>query len=236
VFVGEGTGTVSGASIDSDVFQSIAINAPVSASFFVGASVVTTGGYPAPMDENGPQHNEAWVAFNTVPFDPSNIAANLYNMTDIGYPCNFLLRANYWYRCGWNDCNENTIPDECDIGVQWDGLCETPGAACFPADSCSSDWNHNEVPDECEVCGDIDWDGDVDINDYWRFVAAYGTCLGDSAYDPSADMDGDGCITLVDYYAWRMCYLMANGKEFVPPKPKPMPLPATRVPAPDRDG
>ena len=225
VFMGESTGTVSGGSIDSDVLQTIAINQTVSGSFFVGASVVTTSGYPSPMDENGPQYNQAWIVFNTVPFNPVVFGASLYNMTDIGYPCNWLLRAEI--SCGplANDCNGNQIPDECDIGVQWGGFCATPGIPCFPPE-CVSDWNHNGVPDNCEICGDLDNDGNVDLDDYWMFLDAFGTCVGDPKYNAAADMDLDGCVTLVDYQAWRMCYKMANGKDFVAPKPKPMPKPA----------
>jgi hypothetical protein len=223
-FLGESTGIVQAGSIDTDVPQEIAISQPVNSSFFVGASVVTTSGYPAPMDQNGPQYNQAWIVFNTVPFDPVNLGAQLYNMTDIGYACNFLLRANVYTGAPPNDCNENGVPDECDIGVEFGGYCSNPGAPCYPAE-CESDWNHNGVPDSCEVCGDIDHDGNVDIDDYWMFVDAFGTCVGDPKYNPDADMDGDGCVTLVDYQAWRMCYKMQNGKDFVAPKPKPMPLP-----------
>jgi len=117
-----------------------------------------------------------------------------------------------------NDCNTNGIPDECDIGTQWGGYCE--GAAC------ESDWNGNGVPDSCEMCGDLDEDGDVDLDDYWEFLSAFGTCEGNIKYNALADSDGDGCITLIDYRNWRECYLMANGFKFVAPKPVPMPAPA----------
>ncbi len=223
VFLGEATGSVNGGSIDSDVFQSISISQGVNGSFFVGVSVVTSsGGYPAPMDEDGPQYGEAWLAFNTVPFDPTSFG-NLYNMTDIGYPCNWLLRAEVTLGPPPNDCNQNGIPDECDIGVEWGGDCTGQGG-CWPT-TCASDWNHNGIPDSCEICGDIDNDQDVDINDYWMFVSAFGACVGSPNYNAEADLDGDGCVTLVDYQAWRVCYKMANDKDFVLPKPKPIPAP-----------
>ncbi len=231
VFLGQGTGTVQASAIDTDQPQSIPIEVghEVGESFFVGASVVTTSGYPAPMDQNGPQYNQAWIVFNTVPFDPVNLGASLYNMTDIGYPCNFLLRTvvrGCFLPCGVNDCNNNGRPDECDIGVEWGGHCAEQGPPCFPAE-CDSDWNHNGVPDHCwaELCGDFDSDGNVDVDDYWIFADAFGTCLGDPKYNVAADMDRDGCVTLLDYRAWRMCYLMANGKEFEIPRPKPLPKP-----------
>jgi hypothetical protein len=67
------------------------------------------------------------------------------------------------------------------------------------------------------------------------FHDAFGTCVGDPKYLPAADLDGDGCVTLLDYQAWRMCFLMANGQEFVAPRPKPMPRPAQRAPQPGAD-
>jgi hypothetical protein len=129
-----------------------------------------------------------------------------------------------------NDCNENGIPDECDIGTQFGGFCADQGAPCFPAE-CSSDWNTNGVPDDCpdELCGDLNTDGNVDLNDYWVFVDAFGSCDGSPKYNAAADMDGDGCVTLLDYQAWRMCYKMANNKDFVAPKPKPVPLPLPKA-------
>ncbi|MCP4591500.1 MAG: hypothetical protein GY842_12210 [bacterium] len=96
-----------------------------------------------------------------------------------------------------NDCNQNGVPDECDI-----------------AGATSTDYNNNNVPDDCEICGDLDGDEDVDIDDYWEFVDAYGTCLGDPKYNPAADLVPDDCIGLNDYQAWTLCYRMANGKAF----------------------
>ena len=231
VFLGEASGVVSGGSIDTDVLQSVAIDIPIPAnlSFFVGASVVTTGGNPAPMDENGFQYGKSWLAFNQVPFNPTNFV-NLYKMTDIGYPCNWLLRTEVSYGAPPNDCDENGIPDECDIGAEWGGYCEGQGG-CWP-DECGSDWNHNGIPESCDDCGDLNYDAAVNLDDYWIFLSAYGTCLGAPNYNPAADLDGDGCVTLADYHAWRMCYLMANGKEFVAPKPQPMPSPARETPGP----
>ncbi len=226
VLLGEATGVVHGASIDSDVLQTVPIQAEVEDSFFVGASIVTPAGrYPAPMDENGVQHNEAWVAYSTGPFDPHHIH-NLFNMAAQNLPCNWLLRAQAFFIAPPNDCNKNDIPDECDIGVEWGGYCTRPPND--PAGPCDSDQNGNGVPDTCEICGDLDSDGNVDLDDYWLFLAAFGACVGQPNYNPTADLDGDGCVTLVDYQAWRMCYLMANGKEFVAPKPQPMP--AKRAP------
>jgi|GEM_PF-2139454 len=71
----------------------------------------------------------------------------------------------------------------------------------------------------CEggMCGDLDGDGDVDIDDFWLFLDSFGTCVGDLKYIVEADLDEDGCITLVDYGMWIQCWRDANpGATFRP--------------------
>jgi len=146
------------------------------------------------MDQNGVQHHEAWITFNSVPFDPNNITANLYNMDDIGFTCNWLLRAEIRCCSLPPDCNGNQIPDECDIGVEWGGYCATPGANCFPPE-CSSDWDHNGVPDECEcedgcqtIAGDLNGDGTIDLADFAILTSAWFSEPGDAQWDPDCDI------------------------------------------------
>jgi hypothetical protein len=79
------------------------------------------------------------------------------------------------------DCNGNDVPDECDI-----------------ADGTSDDDNQNGIPDECDIPGDVDGDGDVDLNDLSALLGAYGACIDDPIYDPAADVDGDGDVDLND--------------------------------------
>jgi len=133
-------------------------------------------------------------------------------------------------RRGPNDCNENQIPDECDIQVAFGGFCE---GTTYPP--CDTDYDGNGVPDHCETCGDFVGmattypydgpDGTVDVYDYWYIHEGIGYCDPHSKYLEHilADMDGDGCITFVDYQNWIMCYRMANGKDFVVPKAKLLP-------------
>jgi hypothetical protein len=140
-----------------------------------------------------------------------------------------------------NDCNQDGVPDECNIAITFGGYCDPEWSVC------STDYNGNGVPDECELCGDFTGpglpqyppaDGAVDAADYWYIHDGIGFCLGHPKYDarPLADMDGDGCITLVDYQNWLMCYRMANGKEFVPPKKKPKVIEAVPLPSGSKPG
>ncbi len=55
--------------------------------------------------------------------------------------------------------------------------------------------------------GDLDADGDIDLDDYNAFLAAYGSTVGDPAYNPSADFDGDNFIGMTDFGIWYGHYL-----------------------------
>ncbi len=49
------------------------------------------------------------------------------------------------------------------------------------------------------VCpGDVDGDGDVELDDLTAVLAAYDTCLEDPGYDPDADLNRDDCVDLLD--------------------------------------
>ena len=54
-----------------------------------------------------------------------------------------------------------------------------------------------------KLAGDLDNDGDVDINDYAsQLQPAFGTCLGHSSFNPEGDYDDDDCIGLMDLHLW----------------------------------
>ena len=61
------------------------------------------------------------------------------------------------------------------------------------------------------IPGDLDYDTDVDFDDYQVFRAAFGRCAGDASFNPLTDYDGDGCTTLVDYRIWLEYYQAAGG-------------------------
>jgi hypothetical protein len=75
--------------------------------------------------------------------------------------------------------------------VEWGGYCIGP--------DCEPDLNYNGIPDPCDDCGDLDADADVDMDDYWVILAAFGTCAGDLNYVVEADADDDHCITLMTF-------------------------------------
>ncbi len=62
----------------------------------------------------------------------------------------------------------------------------------------------------CSRSGDLDFDCDVDGEDFGRFLASFGRCNGEPNYDAEADMDLDLCVQLVDYQLW-----LARYREYV---------------------
>ena len=98
-----------------------------------------------------------------------------YQMTLSGPACEFE-----------HDCNENGVPDECDIA---DGTC--------------TDLNGNRIPDQCEQVGDMNCDGYLNAFDIDPFVLAlttpsqYVTQYPDCDWT-NADVNGDGFVDAFD--------------------------------------
>jgi hypothetical protein len=70
-------------------------------------------------------------------------------------------------------------------------------------------WHITIMPapaEECGICGDLDFDDDVDADDYAAFLGAFGTGEEDAEFVPCADLDDDGMITFVDFQGWLQCY------------------------------
>jgi hypothetical protein len=107
--------------------------------FFVGCvtDVVSTD-WPAVLDSTSPSYPDvSWIVGSEQPIDPNDLSANAIEFSPIEdalpFGGNWLLRADALITLG--DCNENGVPDECDI-----------------ADGTSLDLDENGVPDECEDC------------------------------------------------------------------------------------
>jgi hypothetical protein len=122
--------------------------------------------------------------------------------------------------------DEVPVLDCLELGPAWqthpalpcDGLappCGDPGCCCdFPEPGEQTEPHFafhancagRFIPGAYPLCGDLDQSGTVDISDYNMFLDAFGTCVGQSGYNAAADLDGDGCVSLVDFQAWRNCY------------------------------
>ncbi|CAB1057475.1 Fibronectin type III domain protein [Olavius sp. associated proteobacterium Delta 1] len=87
-----------------------------------------------------------------------------------------------------------------------------PGATEIPYNGKDDDCNPATLDDDPggggdePICGDLDEDNDVDIADRNIIIAALRACEGDANYIAAADMNGDSCVTFVDYTEWYKCY------------------------------
>lgn len=79
------------------------------------------------------------------------------------------------------DCNENGVPDDCDI-----------------ASGYWADINTNNVPDLCEHLGDFNLDNLVNLEDVDGFVAVLLGLDSDPLHITSADIDGNGTANGLD--------------------------------------
>ncbi|KAF0094248.1 MAG: FG-GAP repeat-containing protein [Puniceicoccaceae bacterium 5H] len=61
-----------------------------------------------------------------------------------------------------------------------------------------------------QLPGDLDGDNDVDVDDRLVLIGSLRKCEGDAGYNAAADLDGNGCVNMVDYAKWRAYYAAAN--------------------------
>jgi hypothetical protein len=57
------------------------------------------------------------------------------------------------------------------------------------------------------IPGDLDGDGDVDMDDRNILVASFAKCEGAEGYNADADYDGSGCVNFLDYRIWLNFYM-----------------------------
>ena len=184
-----------------------------SPEFYVdsGTPVVTycdvQGGYPGTGNIN---LNPLFIDPDGPDNDPSTWADNNYRLT-VGSPC---------IDTGFNAAVPTGITTDIEGRPRiYDGNHDGAGVV-------------DRGAYEYTLPGDFNYDGALDTTDYWYIHDGLGTCSPQQAYADHihADMDHDGCITLVDYRMWLLSYRAIYGTDFVPPGNRtPIPLPASKV-------
>ena len=167
------------ANANTSVFNDIAIVptyvGPPGTSFFAGAFFHDEYGNqtPIPADNNSIVALRSWVSIDTV-VDPEALAdAAIYGILA---QANTLVRAYGFDGALPNDCNQNGVPDDCDI-----------------ADGLEGDANANGIPDSCEGClTDLDADGLVGPSDLATVLASWS--IDGSCGECAGDIDGDGVV------------------------------------------
>lgn len=91
-----------------------------------------------------------------------------------------------------------------------DGVVDGPDNCRDIPNQDQSDSDGDGAGDLCDVPGDVDHDGDVDELDRTLFNAAFGSARGALAFEPAADLDTDGTVTLVDWQLWLQAYEAAQ--------------------------
>ncbi|MDY7110551.1 MAG: hypothetical protein SYC29_18115 [Planctomycetota bacterium] len=79
------------------------------------------------------------------------------------------------------DCNDNGVPDACDI-----------------FEGASEDLNANGIPDECEAIGDLNGDGLVNVRDLLALLAAWGACDDPCPPACTGDTNFDCTVNWID--------------------------------------
>jgi len=114
---------------------------------FVGSMVFpgTSGNCDFPRSQTVSINRDLWV--QAAGLNDGDVQIELTPTSTIGECQKSYLRITVEYVV--NDCNENGIPDDCDIASLASDDCNFNGRP----DECERDCNSNGVPDECDVIG-----------------------------------------------------------------------------------
>ncbi|MCP3903961.1 MAG: hypothetical protein GY715_10040 [Planctomycetes bacterium] len=160
---------------------------PAGTSFFVGVifdDMFNTA--PAAVDTSEPD-GEMFLFDGFGFIDPNDLTSG-GAVTPIQNPgWDAMVRAAGFDGTFPLDCNDNGVPDDCDID---EGIL--------------TDVNGNGIADECECVGDIDGSGDVGFGDILAVIGAWGPCPG-----CPEDLNGNGAVDFADILviigAWGAC-------------------------------
>jgi hypothetical protein len=157
-----------------------------------GIVAVRRDGAPLGPHEYTYSRESAWVSVNAAPTASIEVDYTYSHALDMAISNWDGGIGNYlYYNFLFDDCNENGIPDGCDI-----------------AGGHSDDVNGNGVPDECEDLCPCDCedppDGTVDVGDFLALLAQWGAPGACDCEDPP-----DGAVDVGDFLAllaaWGPC-------------------------------
>ena len=148
--------------------------------FFVGG-VMGNPGVSALMIDFAPPHfyGVSWIVGRDTPIDPNNLSEEAveFALIEDSFPGNYVVQAVADTGLGEADCNQNGVPDACDL-----------------SSGESVDMNANLIPDECECLGDIDATGSVNFDDLLAVLSVWGNCPARC----DEDLDADGQVGFTD--------------------------------------
>ncbi|MCH2132983.1 MAG: hypothetical protein MK116_04450 [Phycisphaerales bacterium] len=164
--------------IDWEVFESGGDLSVGNGTWYVLADQEQGVAQPFVSQDCSEQHGVRIARLTAMGLDSTvMVEALVQGRDEYGEPWQDLVDHTFAYEPS-ADCNENGIPDACDI-----------------ANGPSQDQDGNGVPDECEsTCeGDADGDGDADVDDALAVIGGWGQ-TGES----DADLNGDLVVDVED--------------------------------------
>lgn len=153
-----------------------------------GLISVKRDGVEMTPDEYTWSRERGWIALGMVPDSTLDVTYTYSHSLDMGITNWGSSESNLlYYNLLYDDCNDNGVEDGCDIYY-----------------NTSQDVNGNGIPDECECPADVNQSGEVDIDDLFAALAAWGDCAG-----CPEDVNGDSVVDIDDVFAilsaWGPC-------------------------------
>ena len=192
--------------------QFVNFNPPVQLNpeekFFIGVyMVLSESWFPAAFDDSIGSA-ASWVGFDPEAFEISELdsIALLTNLPSAGIQGVWAITGVPVYAGGENDCNENGVPDDCDIAsgdstdVNLDGILDECQELCL----CDQDLDRNGQVDGADLgllftqwggpgSADFNLDGSVDGEDLGLLFVAWGPCQTECGPFACGDAEAGTC-------------------------------------------